>query len=72
MIEAVSTALPISPPWKGTAAMQGKTKKAWMHVCEQAAIEQDPDKLLELVKEINRVLEEKENCLQRRQEEQGK
>ena len=44
--------------------IDGKTKETWMHVCEQAAIQQDPDKLLELVKE-------KENRLQRKQEEQG-
>lgn len=36
-----------------------------MHLCEQAANEQDPDKLMELVKEINRLLEEKELRLKR-------
>ena len=41
-----------------------------MHLCEQATIEQDADKLLALVSEINRLLKEKENRLQRRQEEQ--
>lgn len=41
-------------------AMQGKTKEMWIRFCEQAAIEQDPEKLLELVKEINRILEERE------------
>jgi hypothetical protein len=45
--------------------MKGKTKETWEHFCEQAAVEQDPDKLLELVKEINRMLEEKENRLLR-------
>jgi hypothetical protein len=34
-----------------------------MHPCDQAASEQDPDKLMELVKEINRLLEEKEKRL---------
>jgi hypothetical protein len=34
-----------------------------MHLCEQAANEQDPDKLMELVREINRLLEEKERRL---------
>lgn len=53
--------------------MQGKAKEAWMHLCEQATIEQDADKLLELVKEINRMLEEKEHRLQHsRQQEQGR
>jgi hypothetical protein len=46
-------------------AMQGKTKDVWMQYCEQAAVEQDPEKLLELVKEINRMLEKKENRLLR-------
>lgn len=45
--------------------MQGKTKDVWMQYCEQAAVEQDPEKLLELVKEINRMLEKKENRLLR-------
>ena len=40
--------------------MKGERKEYWMHLCEQAANEQDPDKLMELVKEINRLLEEKE------------
>ena len=45
--------------------MQRKTKETWMHFCEQAAVEQDPERLLQLVKEINRMLEEKESRLQR-------
>jgi len=34
-----------------------------MDLCTKAAIEQDPQKLLELVKEINNLLEEKERRL---------
>ena len=34
-----------------------------MELCARAAVEQDPDKLLILVKEINRLLEEKEHKL---------
>ena len=49
--------------------IEGKTNETWMHVCEQAAIEQNPHKLLELVNEINRMLEEKENCSAARQEQ---
>lgn len=45
--------------------MQGKTKETSLEFCEQAAVEQDPDKLLQLVNEINRMLEEKETRLQR-------
>jgi hypothetical protein len=37
-----------------------KDKEQWMRLCEQAAVEQDPAKLMELVKEINRLLAEKE------------
>jgi hypothetical protein len=48
--------------------MEGKTKERWMYFCEQAAVEQDPDKLLQLVEKINQMLEEKENRLQRAQE----
>ncbi|MGH9514313.1 MAG: hypothetical protein ACRD3P_01375 [Terriglobales bacterium] len=43
--------------------MKGQRKEQWMHLCEQAANEQDPDKLMDLVKEINRLLEEKERRL---------
>jgi hypothetical protein len=31
-------------------------KEQWQDLCEQAAVEQDSDKLLELTKEINRLL----------------
>jgi hypothetical protein len=37
-----------------------KDKARWMELCEQAAMEQDPQKLMELVEEINRLLLEKE------------
>jgi hypothetical protein len=35
----------------------------WKKLCEQASIEQDPKKLLELVKEINDLLAKKQNRL---------
>jgi len=41
-----------------------KYKERWLRLCEQAAIEQDSTKLLELVKEINRLLAEKEARLE--------
>ena len=34
-----------------------------MELCEQAAVEQDPDKLMILVHEIERLLQEKEDRL---------
>jgi hypothetical protein len=39
--------------------MKGKTKERWQEVCEQAAVEKDPEKLLKLVAEINQLLHEK-------------
>ena len=42
--------------------MQGEKKEQWMRLCELVPNEQDADKLLELVREINRLLEEKEEC----------
>lgn len=44
--------------------MQGETKIRWQELCARAAVEQDPQKLLELVREINRLLEEKQKRLQ--------
>ena len=35
-------------------------KEHWKALCEQAEVEKDPAKLHELVKEINRLLDEKE------------
>jgi hypothetical protein len=37
-----------------------KDHERWMELCEQTSVEQDPVKLLELVKEINRLLDEKD------------
>ena len=45
--------------------MQGETGERWRKLCEQAAVEQDPDRLLELAQEIDRLLDEKETRLQR-------
>lgn len=46
--------------------MTGETKKRWMEFCEQAAIEQDPKKLLAPVEEINHFLQEKQDRINRR------
>jgi phage shock protein A len=43
--------------------MQGEKRERWMELCEQAAVEQDPKKLLKLVKQINDLLQEKERRL---------
>jgi len=40
--------------------MQGEKGELWRKLCEQAAVEQDPERLFELTKEITRLLDEKE------------
>jgi hypothetical protein len=49
--------------------MQGETKERWYKLCEQAAIEQDPERLMALIEEINQLLGEKEQRLQQRRAE---
>jgi hypothetical protein len=44
--------------------MQGQTAQTWRARCEQAVVEQDPEKLLVLIEEINQLLLEKEDRLQ--------
>ena len=41
-----------------------KDKEKWMELCEQAAVEQDADKLMTLIHEIDRLLQEKEDRLE--------
>ena len=41
--------------------MQGENRQRWEELCEQSAIERNPNKLTELLVEINRLLEEKRN-----------
>ena len=43
--------------------MQGQQKERWKELCELAAREQNPERLMELVAEINRLLEQKEQRL---------
>jgi hypothetical protein len=40
--------------------MQGADKERWRVLAEQAAVEQDPDKLIALVKEIDELLAKKQ------------
>jgi hypothetical protein len=42
-----------------------KDKKHWTELCSQAAIEQDPKKMLQLMTEINRLLAEKQDRLEK-------
>ena len=47
----------------GGWCMQGANKERWRELCEQAAVEQDPKRLLELTKEINDLLSGKQHRL---------
>jgi hypothetical protein len=40
-----------------------ENREKWMELCELASAEQDPEKLLALVQEINRLLEAKQERL---------
>ena len=46
--------------------MQAEIKQRWQLLCEEASTENDPNRLLELVQEINRLLEQKEERLNAR------
>ena len=48
--------------------VEGEKKERWIQLCELAASEQDSATLLKVVKEINNLLEEKEQRLQRQPE----
>ena len=51
---------PFSSPEKlGVIWMVGKEKERWRELCEQAGNQYDPQRLHELVAEINRLLEER-------------
>jgi hypothetical protein len=41
--------------------MQGANTKRWRELCEQATTEQDPQKLLSLIEEVNKLLEAKQH-----------
>jgi hypothetical protein len=43
--------------------MQGEAKERWKELCEQAAVERDPEAFTALIRELNDVLEEKERRL---------
>jgi hypothetical protein len=51
--------------------MQGKPKERWEELCEQAATEQDSMRLMALVKEINRLLSQKEDRLHNSESDQA-
>ena len=51
--------------------MQGPIKERWLELTEQAADEQDPEKFMLLIKEINNLLEAKEQALRARRAAQS-
>ena len=51
--------------------MQGKVKEDWIQLCEQVAIETDPARMIVLVRELNRMLDEKEKRLERERVARG-
>jgi hypothetical protein len=47
----------------GATTMQGENLERWQKLCAEAAGEQDPERLMQLVQEIDRMLSEKEQRL---------
>jgi hypothetical protein len=45
--------------------MKGKTLEEWEKLCQLAAVEQDPERLMAIIQEIDRLLSEKEQRLKR-------
>jgi predicted Zn-dependent protease len=43
--------------------LKGQKRERWEELCKQAADEQDPEKLIDLIQEINQLLDEKEQRL---------
>ena len=43
--------------------MRGETKERWEKLCEEATVEQNPGRLVELAAEITGLLEQKEKRL---------
>jgi hypothetical protein len=44
----------------GLSTMRGEIKTRWKELCERTAVEQDPNKRLELIQQINELLSEKQ------------
>jgi hypothetical protein len=54
---------PASPDPTAAVNQKDPAIKRWVALCAQAAVEQDPKKLLDLVREINRLLEARKKRL---------
>jgi hypothetical protein len=44
--------------------MEDEAEERWEQLCQQASLEQDPDKLFRLILEINNLLKEKRSRLE--------
>ena len=53
----------------GGCSVQDTADERWKSLCEQASVEQDPQKLIELIKEINYLLEAKRSSVTRKEVE---
>ena len=51
--------------------MQGQIEERWETLCEQAASEQDPVRLMELIEQVNRLLKDKEDRLAKQRPASG-
>jgi hypothetical protein len=58
-----------SAEWYKNVAM--KDNPHWMELCQQASVEEDPEKMMELIREINRLLDDKEERLKRESPKKG-
>jgi hypothetical protein len=47
--------------------VQHENKEQWMTLCQQAALEQDQERLIHLIAEITRMLDERDDRLSREQ-----
>jgi hypothetical protein len=50
-----------APEIKGAEAMATIQKERWVELCEQIAVERNPQKMIELTLELNRILSERIN-----------
>jgi hypothetical protein len=48
---------------EGDLPVKTSIREEWMKLCEQAATEQNPERLMELIGKINYILDEKEKRL---------
>jgi hypothetical protein len=56
-LDGMPSAEPVRSGGSAVSPNKHQTAESWVALCAQAAVEQDPKRLLELVKEINRLLD---------------